>query len=332
MKKITAIIMALAMLFSLAACSSGEATTAATTAAATTAATSAEASQSAAGGTYKVAVILKALDSEFWMDAKAGAEEAGKALGITVDVKAPDKESNVEQQFKIIEDCISQGYDALAIAPCDSAGVVPIIEDASAKGIPVVTIDTDADTDAKLSFIGTDNKAGGAMAAARMIELLKDKQNAKVAMITGVPGQQTMRDRSEGFKTAIAAAKNITLVTEQPADSDPGKALTVMENILTTYPDLDGVFILNATMTIGSLEAVANANSKVKIIGFDSSSDALKAVKDGKVDSVIAQSPYNMGKYSVETLKKILNKENYDKRVDTGTELITAENVDQYLK
>jgi ABC-type sugar transport system substrate-binding protein len=89
MKKITAIIMALAMLFSLAACSSGEATTAATTAAATTAATSAEASQSAAGGTYKVAVILKALDSEFWMDAKAGAEEAGKALGITVDVKAP---------------------------------------------------------------------------------------------------------------------------------------------------------------------------------------------------------------------------------------------------
>ncbi len=162
-----------------------------------------------------------------------------------------------------------------------------------------MTIDTDADTDAKLSFIGTDNKAGGAMAAARMIELLKDKQNAKVAMITGVPGQQTMRDRSEGFKTAIAAAKNITLVTEQPADSDPGKALTVMENILTTYPDLDGVFILNATMTIGSLEAVANANSKVKIIGFDSSSDALKAVKDGKVDSVIAQRPLQYGQIQV---------------------------------
>ncbi len=330
MKKIAALVLVLVMLFSLAACAG---TTTTTTAAATTTASGTTAgSTTAAGKTYKVAVILKALDSEFWMSAKSGAEEAGKALGITIDVKAPDKESNVEQQFKIIEDCISQGYDALAIAPCDSAGVVPIIESAKAKGIPVVTIDTDADTTAKLSFVGTDNKAGGAMAAQRMIELLKDKASAKVALITGVPGQQTMRDRADGFKTEIAKATNIKIVTEQPADSDPGKALTVMENILTTYPDLDGVFILNATMTIGSLEAVANANSKVKIIGFDSSSDMLKAIKDGKIDSCIAQSPFNMGKYSVETLQKILTKATYETRVDTGTDLITAANVDKYLK
>ncbi len=292
--------------------------------------TSADTTSSTTGG-KRIAVVCKAMDSEFWMSVKKGAEDAGKETGATVFVTAPDKESNVEGQFKIIEDLIQQKYDAICIAPCDSTGVVPIIEDAQAKGIKVLTIDTDADTDKKLSFVGTDNKAGGKMAGEELIKLLSGKEGAKVAMITGVPGQQTMRDRADGFKEAIEG--KLDLVDEQPADSDPAKAMTVMENMLTTHPDLDGVFILNATMTVSSLEAVDNAGkTDLNIIGFDSSTDALQAVKDGKVKGVVAQSPENMGKFAVENAFKAVNGEEISNRIDTGTEMITSENVDKYLK
>ena len=285
----------------------------------------------AADGDITIAVICKAMDSEFWMDVKKGAEDAAAELGVSVDVKAPDKESNVEQQFKIVEDAILQKYSVIAIAPNDSAGIVPILEDAVAKGVKIMTIDTDADTDARMAFVGTNNKMGGEMGAKRMIELFKDKPGAKVALITGVPGQQTMRDRADGFKEALAGS-DINLVDEQPADSDPGKAMAVMENYLTSYPDLDGVFILNATMSVSSLEAINNASSAVKVIGFDSSTDALQAIKDGKMDSLVAQSPYNMGKYAVENAFKAAKGETIETVIDTGTDLVTADNVGDYLK
>ena len=86
---------------------------------------------------YSIAVIPKALDSEFWLDVKSGAEKAAQEFDVDLTVLAPDKESNVEQQFRIIEDMIQKKVDALCIAPCDSAGVVPFIDKANEANIPV---------------------------------------------------------------------------------------------------------------------------------------------------------------------------------------------------
>ena len=108
----------------------------------------------------KIGVVLKALDSEHWLTVKKGAEKAAEDEGIDVAVLAPEKESNVEQQFKIIENLIQKKVDALVIAPCDSTGVNPFIETANKLKIPVFTVDTNADADI-VSFAGTDNKMGG---------------------------------------------------------------------------------------------------------------------------------------------------------------------------
>lgn len=279
----------------------------------------------------KIGMVLKALDSEHWLTVKKGAEDAAAEEGVEVTVLAPDKESNVEQQFRIIEDLIQQKVDALAIAPTDSQGVIPFIEMANQAKIPVFTIDTNADAKV-VSFAGTDNKLGGKLAAERIIKILNGK--GKVALITGVPGQQTHRDRAAGFKEELAKAPGIKLVAEQPANSESGLAMTVMENILQSHPDLNAVFATNALMALGAVEAIdaKGLTGKIKVIGFDTQEDALKAIKDGKIDSQVAQNPYKMGYITVKNIVKYLKGEQVPSIVDTGTSLITSENVDQYLK
>jgi ribose transport system substrate-binding protein len=279
----------------------------------------------------RIAVVPKALDSEFWLTVKAGAEAAAKEHDVELIVLAPDKEANVEQQFRIIEDLIQQKVDALCVAPCDSSGIIPFIEKANEANIPVFTVDTNADAEV-VSFIGTDNKLGGKLAGERIIEKLGGK--GKVALIVGVPGQQTMRDRAEGFKEALAGAPDIELVAEQPANSERALAMTVMENILQANPDLDAVFACSTLMAMGAMEAI-DAKGKlddIVVVGFDTQTESLQAIKDGKIDALIAQSPYNMGYLGVDAAVKYLKGEKVSNRIDTGTELVTIENCDKYMK
>lgn len=279
----------------------------------------------------KIGVVVKALDSEHWLTVKKGAEDAAAEAGVDVVVLAPDKESNVEQQFRIIEDLIQQKVDALAVAPCDSQGIIPFIEEANEKGIPVFTVDTNADAEV-ISFVGTDNRVGGKIGGERIVEITGGE--GKVALITGVPGQQTHRDRNAGFKEALKSGAGIELVAEQPANSESALAMTVMENILQSHPDLEAVFCTNALMALGAMEA-ADAKGKldqVKIVAFDTQTDVLNAIKEGKIDSLVAQNPYNMGYEAVKNAAKYLNKEEVPNRVDTGTALVTKEKVDEYLK
>jgi ribose transport system substrate-binding protein len=279
----------------------------------------------------KIGVVLKALDSEHWLTVKKGAEKAAEETNVDIAVLAPAKETNIVQQFKIIEDLIYQKVDALVIAPCDSDGIKPLIDSASTANIPVFTVDTNADTKI-VSFAGTNNKLGGKMAGERIVKIMNGK--GKVALITGVPSQQTHRDRSEGFKEVLAKYPGINLVAEYPAYSDFTIAISITEKMLQSIPDLDAIFCTNTSMSLGAMDAIDAMGKigKVKIIGFDTQSDALSAVQSGNIDSTVAQNPYNMGYQIIKNAVNYLNGEYVPKVIDTGTDLITKENVNKYIK
>lgn len=276
----------------------------------------------------RIALITKAMDSEFWTEMRAGAEDAAKELGIDLSVLAPDMETNVERQFKIIEDAIAAKYDAIIVAPCDSQGVIPVLEDALKAKIVVFGVDTNFELEGKHGFVGTDNIQIGKTVAKHMEEILKDQPGAKVAIITGVPGVQTMRDRNDGFKKNLSPA--LKLVGEQPADSDSGKAMSVMENMLTTHPDLAGVYILNTTMATGALQAVSNYKSKVKIISVDTSIDHINFTKEGLIEGFVSQDSYGMGYNSVVNAVKALNDVEYTKTLYVEAQMITRDNVEDF--
>jgi len=282
---------------------------------------------------HRIVIVTKALDSEFWQTLKSGAEEAARQHpDIELSVLAPEREINIDQQVSILEDQILKKVSALAVVPGGVAEVTPVLDKARAAGIPVLIVDNDTPWPGKLSYIGTDNRAGGKLAGDYIVKVLEGR--GKVAIIRGILGVSSHDDRVAGFQGAIAQAPGIQVVTIQPANSERASALTVMENILTSNPDLNAVFATSDQMALGAMEGVAaqHLSGKIFVVGFDAGKEAVRAVKSGAISAVIAQYPANMGKQAVEAAIKAIKGEPVAKVIDTGTALVTKENADEFLK
>ncbi|MCD8140480.1 MAG: sugar ABC transporter substrate-binding protein [Planctomycetaceae bacterium] len=281
-------------------------------------------------GEIRIAMILKALDAEFWLSVREGARDAAAANpGVTLTVMAPDRELNVQQQVQIVEDQLVQGVDVLCLAPCGSQELMPVMENAHEAGIPVVLVDTDAPWDKKAAYVGTNNVIGGELAGDFIAQRLDGK--GKVALITGVMGHQAMMDRVNGCRQALEKHPGIEIVAVQPANSERALAMTVVENILSSHPDLNAIFCANDPMAMAALEAVRADRSDAVVVGFNADAEAVQSVKDGGLAATIAQSSYNIGYRGVETAIRVFNGEAVPAHVDTGTDLVTIENADDFL-
>ena len=281
----------------------------------------------------RIVIVTKALDSEFWQTLKSGAQEAARQHpDVELSVLAPEREINIDQQVSILEDQILKKVSALAVVPGGIAEVTPVLDKAKAAGIPVLIVDNDTPWPGKLCYIGTDNREGGKLAGDYLVKILGG--HGKVAIIRGVLGVVSHDDRVAGFQDALAAAPGIQLVTIQPANSERALGLTMMENLLTSHPDLNAVFATNDQMALGAMEGVAaqHLSGKIFVVGFDAGKEAVRAVKAGTISTVIAQYPANMGKQAVEAAIKAIHGEAVPKIIDTGTALVTKENADEFLK
>jgi ribose transport system substrate-binding protein len=275
----------------------------------------------------KVAVVLKALNSDYWKIVQAGAMAAAKELGVEVEVLGPNAETDIAGQTSLMEDQIVKKVSALVVAPSQPSAAIATFDKAAAAGIPVLLIDTNANWDKKKSFIGTGNLAGGEVGGKFLASKLK--KGDKVAILRGALGDGTHDERTNGAKKAMEDA-GLQVVAVQPANSDRNMGMSVMENLIQANPDLKAVFCTNDEMALGAARALAQANKKdILTVGFDGSPDALKAIKAGELTGSVAQSAFNIGKMGVEAAVKVAKGETVDARIDTGTTMITKENVDQ---
>ncbi|KGM97688.1 sugar ABC transporter substrate-binding protein [Clostridium novyi A str. 4552] len=274
-----------------------------------------------------VAVVLKALNSDYWKTVQAGANDAAKELGVKVQVLGPNAETDVVGQTSLIEDQIVKGVDALVVAPLQPNAAITTFDKAEKEKIPVVLIDTDANWDKKKSFVGTGNIAAGKLGGEYIAKKLKKGDEAII--IRGVPGDRTQDERTQGAQKALEAA-GIKVVEIQPANSEREKAISVMENLLQTHPNIKGVFCTNDEMALGAVKALQQAGKKNIIsIGVDGSPDALKSIKEGGLTGTVAQNSYDIGKKGVETAVKVLRGEKVETRIDTGTTLVDKQNVNE---
>mgnify|MGYP000138545147 CR=1 FL=1 len=126
----------------------------------------------------------------------------------------------------------------------------------------------------------------------------------------------------------------LKIVAELPANSERALGQQVMEDILTRYPNVKGVFAANDLMALGAAEAVKarGKTGQVLIVGFDAIPEAAQAILRGEMAASVAQNPYNMGKFGVEYAVKALKGQRIPKRIDTGTTLVTRENAARYAK
>jgi ABC-type sugar transport system substrate-binding protein len=278
----------------------------------------------AAGAKLFVNMKGPSAGNPFWALVEQGAVQAGADYGVDVQVVAPSAESDIPGQIALIEDNTAQGAAGMAIAVTDAVALHPAIQAAMDAGVKVVWVDSGGDNEG-VTYIGTDNAVGAALAGQYLCDNLEP--GSKVAILQGLITTTTGQARAEGSKAAVEAC-GLDLVMEVPADWDRAKGLAATEDIITQHPDLAGIFGSNDEMALGAVEALRAADllDQVTVVGYDANPDAREAVLAGDMEATIAQNPINMGYYGVESLIKLINGETLEPTIDTGVELITAEN------
>ena len=300
-----------------------------------------------------IAVIPKGTTHEFWKSIHAGSLKAAKELseqGTEVDViwKGPLREDDREQQIQVVEGFAAQGVSGIVLAPLDDRALVRPVEDAKRANVPTVIIDSGLQSDQFVSFVATDNRKGGTLAADRMGQLLNGK--GKVLVLRYAEGSASTTEREEGFISEIKAKfPEIELVsTNQYAGATRDTAKRASENLLQTFGDVvQGIFTPNESSTAGMLLALQDVGKagKVSFVGFDSSQTFIDAINANQLHGIVVQNPFNMGYLGVRTMVDSLSGKPVEKKIDTGVMLVTKDNLetpdvktllhpplDQYLK
>lgn len=264
----------------------------------------------------------------FWAAVEAGAVQAGVDYGVDVTVLAPPTESDVVAQIAQIEDAVTQGAAGIAVAPTDPDALAPAIDDALAAGVEVVYVDSNGINEG-VTFIGTDNAAGAAIAGQYLCDNVPE--GGKVAILQGIISTTTGILRAEGAREAVTAC-GLDLVAELPADWDVQRGQQVTEDILTQHPDLAGLFASNDNMALGAVEALRLQDllDQVVVVGFDANPNAAEAILAGEMEATVAQNPFNMGYLGVESLIDLINGEELAPVIDTGTLLVDESNAAEY--
>ncbi|HEU0120323.1 MAG TPA: substrate-binding domain-containing protein [Bryobacteraceae bacterium] len=278
-------------------------------------------------GNRVIGVVPKGANHIFWLTVKAGAEKAAAEAGYQVEWNAPALEIDAKRQQDIIESMVNRRLAGIAFAPVDKKALVGVVDRAHAAAIPTVIYDSDVDTPNRLSYIATDNREGGRLAARRIGALLNGK--GKVGVIGFMPGSASTMEREDGFTTELKAKfPAITLVGLQFGMADRAKAMAVTENMLTAHPDLAGLFADNESSLSGAVQALKSRNARsVKLVGFDASDALIADVKEGWIDSLVLQDPFRMGYDSVQTITRKLSGQNPAARIDLPATLATRDDL-----
>jgi simple sugar transport system substrate-binding protein len=321
-------LLVLALLISIAACSSGGASTAPTEAPAS-AAPSEQASQEASAppaAKIKLGLITKFPVDFFFVIENAAKEWAAAHPDVELITGQGKAGNDHEGQIAIIESMVAQGVQGIAVTPTGPQ-VQPALDAAVAAGVKIVLIDNDLpDWSGKSAVVATDNHAGGVLAGQWLKEQLKAGDT--LAVLEGVAGVPALDARVEGMTEGLAGL-DVTIVQKLPTDCDQVKGQDAADAILTANPDVKAIYGACGPPIIGALESIKNAGrapDSIIVVGFDASPDEIAAIEAGTEDASVAQFPAKMGELGVDTVYKAVLGESVEANVDTGTAIVTKDN------
>jgi ribose transport system substrate-binding protein len=291
------------------------------------------AASSSSGKRLKIAVIPKGTTHEFWKSVHAGAVKAAKELDVDIVWKGPLKEDDLKAQIDVVNTFVAQGVSGIVVAPLNDSALRAPVKSAVQAKIPVVVFDSDLQGDDHVSFVATDNQAAGKLAAEGMAKKLEGKGN--VVVLRYQEGSASTQNREKGFLDGAKAKPDLKIVSDnQYGGATTESAFQKAESLLIAHKAqtgaVSGIFTPNESTTFGMLQALkkSGVNRKVKFYGFDSSDKLVAALKDGDIDGLVVQNPFNMGYLAVKTMTEHLRGKPVEKRIDTGARLVEKESLD----
>ncbi|MDX3928434.1 MAG: ABC transporter substrate-binding protein [Shinella sp.] len=279
-----------------------------------------------------IPIIVKDTTSFYWQIVLAGARQAGKDLGVNVPELGAQSEADINGQISILENAVAGSPAAVVISPTEFKALGKPVDEA-AKSVPIIGIDSAADSKSFVSFLTTDNVQGGRIAADGLAAAIKEmtgKEEGDIAIITSLPGVGSLDQRREGFLDQVKTKyPGLKVVADRYADGQATTGLNMMTDLITANPNLVGVFASNLIMAQGVGQAIAEnkLGDKIKVIGFDSDDKTVGFLKEGAIAGLVVQDPYRMGYDGVKTALAASKGEKVETNVDTGANLVTKANM-----
>lgn len=272
--------------------------------------------------------IPKVVDgtNDFWSSLISGTEMAAKEYNVELEIMAPANELDVQRQMELLEEAIDKNPDALLVSPSSFTELTDVLEKAKQQGIPIVFVDSYTEEALQDFTVATDNLEAGRMLGEYARDIVKE--DTQIAIVGHVQGVSTAVEREQGFREGLGE-KAANIVEVVFCDSSYEKAYTLMKELMEKYPDLGLIAGLNEYSSVGAARAVkeAGAEDTIKVVGIDSSQEAIQMMEQGVFQGLVVQKAFKMGYISVRETVRMLQGEKVDKSIDSGCELVTLENM-----
>lgn len=273
---------------------------------------------------------MLSMQNEFVVNVSDEMEAKAKELG--VELITVDAERSALKQVEQVESFIAQGVDAIIMNPCEVEASSPAVKLALDAKIPIINVNSETSSK-PTAFVGSDDTESARIAMNYIVKKLSGKGN--VIMMHGYMGQAAQIKRDKGAKEILKANPGMKLLAEQSGEWDRAKAMSLTENWIQSFgTQINAIFAQNDEMGMGVVKALeaAGLKNKIIVVSIDAIPDALQAVKKGTLDATVYQNAKEQGGKAIDTAVKAAKGESFEKEVLIPFQLVTKENLGEFLK
>lgn len=275
-----------------------------------------------------ISVILKSTTSQFFKSVSDGANSAAKEYNLTISCVGPNNEEDYESQNRMIENAINQNVDVIVLSAIDYSKTVEPVERAIDKGIKVVIIDSDVNSDKVTTRISTNNYEAGSMAGKEVLKM--SNQTINVGIVNFNANTANGQERQAGFEDTILNDARVTGVNVINVSSNITETIAATKKLILEHPEINAIATFNEWTSLGVGNAIRELgyHEKIKVIAFDNNPVSVQMLETGEVDALIVQTPFAIGYLGVEQAYFIASGKNkIEKNIYTQTVAIDKDNL-----
>lgn len=280
-----------------------------------------------------VVFVTPLIGHPVWLDAKKGAEDAAEELGLTMAWVGPAT-IDMEAQISQIEIALAENALGILNCPLNPTAFEPVYKQAMNKNIPIVNtaVDMPGREDLRLAYIGTDQENYGKKAAEVLAEKMGGKANIAVMQTSLDSGNQNQQFAA--FKATLDAKyPDMKVIVRESTNSDMVQAVDKINTIFLTYPEVNAIFCLEASSGPAAGQILKETGKEgITVLAIDDMEDTLGYIRDGYVWATMTQNFYRMGYEGVQFIVNHHDGKSVPSVTDSGTTVVTIDNIDTYKK
>ena len=266
------------------------------------------------------------VNNDFWSSLFDGAKMAAEEYDVDLKILAPLSENDYEGQIRCVEEAIAQHPDVILLSPTSLTKITGVARKVIEADIKLILVDSTLNESIEHAIVATDNFKAGV----KMGEFLKTHMSEApvIGIVAHVEGSSTAVEREAGLRHGLGDF-NKNVIDTIFCDSDYEKAYRLTKDLIARHPDINVIAGLNEYSAVGAARAVKalGKTGQIQMIGFDSSLEEVRLLEAEVFDAIVIQKPFNMGYLGIETAIRSAKQTLKSKKVDSGSELITKENM-----